>query len=65
MGRLSIQAAKAVNFLHSSNPLVLHRDIKSPNFLISKDGTELKLTDFGMSKINTASMVTTNQSIIT
>lgn len=47
--RLAIQATKAVNYLHSQDSPILHRDIKSLNFLVSKSGG-LKLTDFGMAK---------------
>jgi len=45
----SIQAAKAVNYLHYAPTPHLHRDIKSHNFLV-KDGNTLMLSGFGMSK---------------
>lgn len=45
-----LQAARAVNYLHSLTPPVLHRDIKSQNFLVA-DSTKLKLTDFGLSRV--------------
>jgi len=45
----SIQAAKAVNYLHYAPTPHLHRDIKSHNFLV-KEGTTLMLSGFGMSK---------------
>ena len=38
------QACVGVGFLHESK--IIHRDIKSENFLISKEGV-LKLCDFG------------------
>jgi serine/threonine protein kinase len=44
-----IQAAKSINYLHSSPSPILHRDIKSSNFLI-RDKSKLLLTDFGLSK---------------
>eukprot|EP00026_Physarum_polycephalum_P001514 Phypoly_transcript_01516.p1 GENE.Phypoly_transcript_01516~~Phypoly_transcript_01516.p1 ORF type:complete len:472 (+),score=63.93 Phypoly_transcript_01516:517-1932(+) len=56
---LLVQAAKAVNFLHTGRPQILHRDIKSPNFLITQDTLELKLTDFGTSKINSVASAST------
>ena len=42
------QLAKALEVIHSLN--ILHRDIKSSNIFLSKDGS-LKLGDFGISKI--------------
>jgi serine/threonine protein kinase len=44
-----IQAAKALNYLHTSPSPILHRDIKSSNFLV-RDKSKLLLTDFGLSK---------------
>ena len=46
------QLAKALEFIHSHN--ILHRDIKSSNIFISKEGT-LKLGDFGIAKVLEAS----------
>lgn len=43
------QAAKSINYLHTSSYPILHRDVKSLNFLV-KDNTKLVLTDFGLSK---------------
>ena len=50
--RLAYQAVVSINFLHSSVPSVLHRDIKSLNFMLSADWTTLKLIDFGLSKVS-------------
>lgn len=44
-----IQIAQAVNYLHSQSSPILHRDIKSFNFLV-KNKTQLILTDFGTTK---------------
>ncbi|KAF9622990.1 hypothetical protein IFM89_035705 [Coptis chinensis] len=45
--RFALQIAKAVEALHSSNPPVIHRDIKSSNVLI--DGNwNARLGDFGL-----------------
>ncbi|XAR48518.1 Non-specific serine/threonine protein kinase [Bertholletia excelsa] len=43
----AIQVAKAVQELHSSNPPVIHRDIKSSNVLIDSHGNA-RLGDFGL-----------------
>lgn len=42
------QAARAVDYLHSRPNPILHRDIKSSNFLVeSKPDLKLYLSDFG------------------
>ena len=33
---MALDAAKGMNYLHSSNPPVIHRDLKSPNLLVDK-----------------------------
>lgn len=45
--RFAVQIAKAVQALHSSNPPVIHRDIKSSNVLID-DNWNARLGDFGL-----------------
>ncbi|KAM5575481.1 serine/threonine-protein kinase-like protein [Rosa sericea] len=45
--RLSLHVAKAVQALHSSNPPVIHRDIKSSNVLIDGDWNA-RLGDLGL-----------------
>jgi len=49
--KLVEQCAQSIEYLHTLSPPVLHRDIKSPNYLITKDLTTLKLCDFGMSDL--------------
>jgi serine/threonine protein kinase len=49
--RLVEQCAQSIEYLHTRKPSILHRDIKSPNYLITKDLTTLKLCDFGMSDL--------------
>ena len=46
---LALDGAKGLAFLHGRAPPVVHRDIKSPNLLVSKDWTG-KLGDFGLSE---------------
>ena len=43
---------KGVSYLHHSDPVVLHRDIKTLNFLIDEDYS-IKLADFGLSRFDT------------
>ncbi|KAL5558543.1 hypothetical protein UlMin_034754 [Ulmus minor] len=45
--RFGLQVAKAVQALHSANPPVIHRDIKSSNVLIDQDWNA-RLGDFGL-----------------
>lgn len=45
--RYGLQVAKAVQALHSSNPPVIHRDIKSSNVLMDQDWNA-RLGDFGL-----------------
>lgn len=45
--RFAVHVAKAVHFLHSSEPPVIHRDIKSSNVLIDEKW-KARLGDFGL-----------------
>ncbi|XVF64865.1 hypothetical protein PTKIN_Ptkin09bG0200800 [Pterospermum kingtungense] len=45
--RFALQVAKAVQALHSANPPVIHRDIKSSNVLIDQNWNA-RLGDFGL-----------------
>lgn len=46
--KFCLEAANAVQYLHTRSPPILHRDIKSHNFLVQ--GGSLLLADFGLSK---------------
>ena len=47
--KIALDAAKGVHYLHSCNPPVLHRDLKSLNLLLD-DNLICKLADFGWTK---------------
>ncbi len=48
--RITADVAKAMAYLHSFTPPVLHRDLKPGNVLIARDG-RVKLADFGVSRL--------------
>ncbi|KAF3664633.1 putative zinc transporter 4, chloroplastic-like [Capsicum annuum] len=35
--RMALDVAKGMNYLHTSNPLIVHRDLKTPNLLVDKN----------------------------
>uniref|UniRef100_H3H2F1 Protein kinase domain-containing protein n=1 Tax=Phytophthora ramorum TaxID=164328 RepID=H3H2F1_PHYRM len=47
--RIALQVAHALSYLHSLDPIVLHRDLKSMNILLTSE-LEAKITDFGVSR---------------
>jgi len=48
--RMMMDAAKGMNYLHKSNPMIIHRDLKSHNLLVDENW-KVKVCDFGLSKI--------------
>lgn len=34
---VNILQAKGMNYLHTSNPIIVHRDLKTPNLLVDKN----------------------------
>jgi len=46
----SVQLLSALKFLHTRDPIILHRDLKPSNIVLTADGSQLKVADFGMSK---------------
>lgn len=45
---LCIKLLQGLDFLHQHG--IVHRDVKPGNFLFSRDGTQVKIVDFGLSK---------------
>ena len=48
--RMALDIARGMNHLHSHNPPIVHRDLKSPNLLLAVDWT-VKVADFGTSRV--------------
>lgn len=47
---MMVLQAKGMNYLHTSHPTVVHRDLKSPNLLVDKNWV-VKVCDFGLSRM--------------
>eukprot|EP00644_Phytophthora_capsici_P014507 jgi/Phyca11/503452/fgenesh2_kg.PHYCAscaffold_3_\ len=47
--KMALQVAHALTYLHSLDPVVLHRDLKSRNILLTET-LDAKITDFGASR---------------
>jgi serine/threonine protein kinase len=51
-GRIALDIALALSFLHTQNPPIIHRDVRSPNILLASldenANVVAKLADFGL-----------------
>lgn len=47
---MALDVARGMNYLHSCTPVIVHRDLKSPNLLVDKNWV-VKVCDFGLSRI--------------
>ncbi|CAD7696453.1 unnamed protein product [Ostreobium quekettii] len=48
--KVALDVALGLNYLHSQKPPMMHRDLKSPNVLLSEEGVA-KIADVGMVKV--------------
>jgi len=53
--RIALEIARGMNYLHSFQPPIVHRDLKSMNILLDKN-LQVKIADFGSSKFLDVSM---------
>lgn len=54
-----VSVARAMAYLHSREPPILHLDLKSPNILID-NAWRVKITDFGLSRLRNRTLVSGN-----
>lgn len=52
---------RGLEFLHNRDPVIIHRDMKPGNLLLTKDLTTIKIADFGMCKMVQKGQVKTGQ----
>ncbi|KAK9807281.1 hypothetical protein WJX73_007482 [Symbiochloris irregularis] len=58
---IALDAAKGMLQLHSHRPVILHRDLKSPNLVVDKHW-RCKVTDFNLSRVMNNTTVTSSVS---
>lgn len=56
---IAFGVAQGLEYLHSQRPKIIHRDLKSPNVLLGTNVREVKITDFGLSRLLRESQVHT------
>ncbi|MCL7047330.1 hypothetical protein MKW94_017413 [Papaver nudicaule] len=55
---MALDIARSMNYLHCYNPPIVHRDLKSSNLLVDNNWN-LKVGDFGLSRLKHATFLTT------
>jgi len=48
--RMAMDVIRGMHYLHSFEPMIVHRDLKSPNLLVDKSFV-VKVCDFGLSRV--------------
>lgn len=48
--------ARGMNYLHNCSPVIVHRDLKSPNLLVDKNWV-VKVCDFGLSRMKNSTFL--------
>lgn len=56
--RIMLETARGLEYLHTRTPAIIHRDCKSTNVLVTRNGTA-KINDFGLARVrnNKRSMI--------
>lgn len=57
--RYAIQLADALNYAHSNG--VIHRDVKPSNIIVLRDGMTVKITDFGIARLEASDVTQQTQ----
>ncbi|GMP95064.1 hypothetical protein CsSME_00044263 [Camellia sinensis var. sinensis] len=57
--RMAVDVAKGMNYLHTSHPTIVHRDLKTPNLLVDKNWL-VKVCDFGLSRVKHHTFLSSN-----
>ncbi|GMH31601.1 hypothetical protein Nepgr_033445 [Nepenthes gracilis] len=56
--RMALDAARGMNYLHNCSPVIVHRDLKSPNLLVDRNWV-VKVCDFGLSRMKHSTFLST------
>ncbi|KAG8076154.1 hypothetical protein GUJ93_ZPchr0006g44734 [Zizania palustris] len=59
--RVALDVARGMNYLHNCTPVIVHRDLKSPNLLVDKNWV-VKVYDFGLSRMKNSTFLSSRSS---